>query len=142
MKENLKKVRDFFKDDIYADATTGIQIEDADNYFAVCSLFTEEKHSNATGAVQGGAIYTLADYCFAVAANAKSIIENGHPNTVTLTANISYFRPARLGVKLIATAKCVKNGKTACYYEVNITEAGNTEKIISSAVINGIVTDR
>ena len=142
MTENLYKIREFFIDDIYADNTTGITIEDAGDCFAVCSLVPENKHTNATGAVQGGAIYTLADYCFAVAANSRSIIENGRPNTVTLTANITYFRPAKPGAKLTATAKCIKSGKTACYYEVNITEEGNPEKVISSAVINGIVTDR
>lgn len=136
----LETVKSFFNADTYAMDTTGITIEDAGDGFAVCSLFPGAKHANADGVVQGGALYTLADYCFAVAANGRALVETGLPDTVTLTANISYLRPAKLGEKLVATAKCVKSGRTACYYEVTVTTELNREKVICAAVINGAVS--
>ena len=134
----IEKVKAFFKGDIYALDTTGINIEEADEGFAVCTLVPGEKHVNADGVVQGGAIYTLADFCFAVAANAEEIVKYGKPRTVTLSANITYLRPAKLNEKLVATAKCVKQGRTAGYYEVKVTPEGAPDKVICAVNINGM----
>ncbi|MBP5183910.1 MAG: PaaI family thioesterase [Lachnospiraceae bacterium] len=136
--KDLEKVKAFFKGDIYALDTTGIVIEEADKGFAVCSLMPREKHVNADGVVQGGAIYTLADFCFAIAANADEIVRTGSPATVTLSANVSYLRPAKLGEKLIATARCIKNGRTASYYEVKVAAETAPDKVICAAAINGM----
>jgi acyl-CoA thioesterase len=65
---------------------------------------------NALGTVHGGAIFTLADQAFALAANA-----NGEPQ-VALTANISYLKPAR--VTLTAHARKVGENKSTSVYEV------------------------
>ena len=92
--------------------------------------------------VQGGALYTLADFCFAVAANAGSITATGQPNTVTLSANITYLRPARIGEKLIATARRVRSGRTTCYYEVNVAAESDTEKIIAAVTVSGVSPHR
>lgn len=51
------------------------------------------RHLNAAGTVQGGALFTLADFAFAVAANAGGVL------TVSLQNSISFLRaakPARL----------------------------------------------
>ncbi len=48
---------------------SGVQLTDAGKNFAVCSLHITENHLNAGGKVQGGAIFTLADTAFAMAAN-------------------------------------------------------------------------
>lgn len=36
---------------------------------AVCEMVLDDKHRNAQGGVMGGAIFTLADFCLAVACN-------------------------------------------------------------------------
>ena len=136
--KDLETIRDFFSADSYALKTTGITIEEADAGNAVCSMLPDERHANADGVVQGGALYTLADFCFAVAANAGPLVNSGKPVTVTLSASVSYLRPAKIGEKLIATARCVKAGRTAGYYEVNITSADSPEKVICAVTINGI----
>ncbi len=136
--KDIEKVKEFFRGDIYALDTTGIVIEEVDEGFAVCTLVPCEKHANADGVVQGGAIYTLADFCFAVAANAGSLAKTGQPRTVTLTANASYLRPARLGEKLTATARCVKDGRMAGYYEVKVVSEKDPQKVICAVTVNGI----
>lgn len=140
MTYDLDKINAFFKGDVYAMEQTGVTIEEAGEGYAVCSFIPDEKHANADGVVQGGAIYTLADFCFAVAANAKGLIETGRPTTVTLSANASYLRPAKLGEKLVAKANCVKQGRSACYYQVQVASEREPDRIIASVVINGMST--
>jgi acyl-CoA thioesterase len=137
---NIDKIRAFFKDDVFADSTVGIVIEDADENYARCSLITENKHKNAGDVVMGGVLFSLADYTFAVASNAKDILDGTNCVTQTLSSNISYLSPARIGEKLIAEAKCVKRGRTACYYTVNIYSEKNPSRVLAVAAINGFTS--
>jgi acyl-CoA thioesterase len=65
---------------------------------------------NALGTVHGGAIFSLADQAFALAANAS-----GDPQ-VALSASINYLKPAR--GTLIAHARLVGENKSTSVYEV------------------------
>lgn len=132
------KTRSFFEADAYAMNTTGISIEEICDGRAVCSFLPGAEHVNADGAVQGGAIYTLADFCFAVAANAAPVEASGRPDTVTLSADISYLRPAKPGERLFAEATRIKDGRKACFYEVKVFAGSDRERIIAAAVINGV----
>lgn len=107
---------DFFKDDTFAVDTTGIVIDEVDKGYAKCSLKIDERHLNANNFVMGGAIFTLADFTMAIAANA------GNPNTVSLNLNINYVSVGK-GPVLYAEAKCVKDGRSVCFYEVTVTDA-------------------
>ena len=139
MTANEEKIRSFFKGDVYALETTGIVIEEVSDGYAVCSLTPQNKHVNADGVTQGGALYTLSDFCFALAANAKSISEQGRPNTVTLSVNMNYLRPVKLNGKIKAFAKCVKSGKRICYYDVSVFSEEEPEKILAAATVIGTV---
>ena len=74
-----EKAREMFSSDIYAVETTGVRIEEARPDYCRCSLKIDGHHFNVNGNVMGGAIFTLADYAFGVAAN----VEN--PSAVSLT---------------------------------------------------------
>ena len=93
----------------------GIKIASVTENGAVCTLDAVDSHLNANDGVQGGAIYTLADFAFAVAANAGGVV------TPTLNSSISYIRAARCGM-LTATATPVHSGRTTCVYTVNVTD--------------------
>jgi acyl-CoA thioesterase len=54
--------------------------------------------------------------------------------TVSQNANIAFLAPAR-GEELIATARCVKDGRTTCFYEVDITD--ESENLLVRVSING-----
>jgi len=111
-----KTAEEFFKGDIFALETTGIKIEKVEPGYAKCRLDIEPKHLNARNFVMGGAIFTLADFTMAVAANA------GHSDTVSLNLSISYVSPATPPT-LFAEAKCVKDGRSVCFYEITVTDA-------------------
>lgn len=114
----LEEVRARFSHDRFA-TVNGAVIEAVDEGYAKCSMTLNDTHRNALGAVMGGAIFTLADFAFAVASN-----WNKSPQ-VSLNASISFLGRAK-GVRLIAEAHKIKEGRKTCYYEVTISdELGN-----------------
>lgn len=121
----LEQARELFKNDIFATEVTGIVIDEVSVGYAKCSLKLTPSHMNAANSVMGGAIFTLADFTFAVAANA------GCPLTVSLTSQISYLSKAK-GTALIAEATCIKSGKNTCFYNVDILDdLGNKVAVVS-----------
>ncbi len=124
----LERARKEFKGDIYATETTGITIDAAGKDYARCSLETGPEHMNAAGAVMGGAIFTLADFTFAVAANSESM------DTVSLTSSIT-FLSAAAGGRLTAEAKCVRSGRSTCHYIVTVSDS--RERVIASVSVTG-----
>jgi len=117
--QDLLSARERFKDDIYATETTGITIEEAHENYAKCSMAIKNRHLNAAGRVMGGAIFTLADFAFAVAANTEITV------TVSLTSEIRFLSVAR-GKTLTAEAKCLKSGRTSCAFDVAVTDETGT----------------
>lgn len=124
----LEEARQRFASDLFATEATGIVIEAADVNYAKCRLTIEKKHRNAAGAVMGGAIYTLADFCFAVAAN------TGNALTVSQTGTVTYLGAAK-GVQLIAEAICVKSGRSTCFFTVEVRDELGT--LVASVGISG-----
>ncbi len=122
----LQEAREYFANDKFATEATGIQIDEVSENYAKCSFKIEEKHKNAVNQVMGGAIFTLADFTFAVATNSFGNV------TVTAVSQISYLGTAK-GDTLIAETKLIKNGKRSCFFEVIINDnLGNPVAIVSS----------
>ena len=114
--QSLEETRAYFEDDRYATKLSGIVIEDIAEHYALCRMPITEDHKNALGAVMGGAIYTLADFTFAVAAN-----QDNSTKTVTLSSQIIFLSGSK-GSELTAEAKFIKDGRTNCFYEVSIRD--------------------
>ena len=110
----LEKIRETFQADRFA-AEMGAEILEAEPGRAVCALSLRPVHLNANGAPMGGAVFTLADFAFAVAANCQRM------ETVSLTSQITYLNRAK-GERLFASAACVKMGKNTCYYTIDVTD--------------------
>ncbi len=125
---HLEFARELFARDLYATECTGAVIEAAEPGHSVCTLAVEAKHRNAGGTVMGGAIFTLADFAFAVAANLN------HLPTVAQSAQITYLTPGR-GAQLRAEATCVRHGHTASFYRVDVTDETGT--LVASVTVNG-----
>lgn len=111
----IEKLREKFSCDTYATETTGVRVIDAKKGHSVVELPLDDRHVNGVGGVMGGAIFTLADFAFAVAAN------TGQPPTVTVDAAI-HFMSAPHGTKLIATATMLKEGRSLCYCRVEVVD--------------------
>ena len=127
--EDLNEIRELFAKDRFA-TENGAVIEAVGKNTATVGMKIEPRHRNAAGTVMGGAIFTLAD--FAVASNHEKI------GTVSLNANITFLRASK-GDKLIATAECVRDGRTTCYYRVSVTD--NTGALIAEITTSGYKTN-
>lgn len=129
----LDQIRSCFSGDHFATETTGITIQTAQPGRAVCVLPLRPGLLNANGVPMGGAIFTLADFAFAVAAN-------GHSTAVTVSqhASITFLAPAR-GQTLIAEASCLKAGHRTCLYQVEVKDDAGT--YVAHVTVNGYTVD-
>ena len=125
----LEEIRTRFQADRFASELTGAVIREAEPGRAVCTLALRPEHMNANHTPMGGAVFTLADFAFAVAANGYS-----ERNTVSQHASITFLTPAK-GQELLAEARCLKEGRTTCLYAVEVRdELGG---YVAHATING-----
>ena len=129
----LDQIRACFSGDRYATETTGVTIQEAQPGRAVCTLPLRPALLNANHTPMGGAIFTLADFAFAVAVN-------GHSPTVTVSqhASVTFLSPAK-GQTLIATASCLKAGRRTCLYAVEVTDELGT--YVAHVTVNGFTVD-
>lgn len=118
----------YFRDDRFATGTTGIEIVDVRSQYAKCSLKIDERHLNAAGTVMGGAIFTLADFTFAVASNSEG------QWVVSVSSTIEYLSASK-GPVLYCEAECLRSGRNVCFYEMTVT--GDDGKIIARVLTNG-----
>ena len=112
--KSLEEAREHFKKDRFA-TDAGMRIDALTDDGCVASMPIDERHKNANGGVMGGAIFTLADFAFAVACN------DDHLPTVALNVNINYLSAPKGGT-LTATATRVKSGRTTCVINVMVTD--------------------
>lgn len=118
-------IRAFFEKDQFA-KQCGIEIDKVSEGKATCSFEVKESHLNAGGFVQGGAIFTLADYAFAVAANATG------RQTVSLENQITFMHATK-AQKLIAYAYEVSAARKVSFYQVDVTD-GEGNKVARMSV--------
>lgn len=100
------------KNDRFA-AFTGIELLEVEPGYAVAKIDISEKHLNGVDIIQGGVIFTLADFAFAAAANASGQI------TVAINANISYYQASN-GKVLLAEAKEKSVSRKIVNYNVEV----------------------
>ncbi|MCR6545535.1 PaaI family thioesterase [Dehalobacterium formicoaceticum] len=105
---NIKNI----KNDKFA-ALVGIKLLQVGDGYALTQMEVSEKHLNGINFVQGGAIFTLADYAFAAAANAKGLM------TVGITNNISFIKPPK-GKIITAEAREASCSRKLCVYNVDV----------------------
>ena len=124
---DLEETREYFKNDRFA-TDNGMQIDEVNEDYVICSLVLGDGHKNANGGIMGGVIFTLADLAFAVLANSI------HLPTVAQQVSIN-FLGAPKGAKLFAKATCRKSGKNSTVIIVDITD--DTERDIAQFVGTG-----
>ncbi|MDR0870970.1 MAG: PaaI family thioesterase [Planctomycetaceae bacterium] len=108
-----------FQADRFATQVAGVEIVDAAVNYAKVKLNVEPRHFNAVGIVQGGALFTLGDFAFAVASNAGQ-----EETVVAIECNLSFMKPTTGGA-LFAEAKLISRSKSLCSYDVLIMNEKN-----------------
>jgi acyl-CoA thioesterase len=114
MESRIKKLEQILKNDRFANFID-IRLVSIGNGEAVAEMIVLDKHLNGVNTIQGGALFSLADFAFAAASNSHGRI------AVAANANISFFRGVSSG-KLTAWAKEVSAGKTLSTYSVDIID--------------------
>lgn len=127
----LEEIRERFQNDRFATDAAGIVIDSAEPGKAVCSLHLELRHMNANKVPMGGAIFTLADFACAVAANGYC-----EKATVSQNASITFLAHAK-GKRLIAEASCLRSGRTTALYAVDVRDELGT--YVAHAAINSYI---
>ena len=106
-------IKEFFKFDRYATAS-GIELLEVEPGRARTKMEIRDMHLNAGNAVQGGAIFTLADFAFAAAVNAYGNF------AVSVETSIRYFKSVGTGT-LFAEAKVVNDHAKLATFEARVT---------------------
>lgn len=128
-KEEL--TRKMFEKDAYV-KLSGIEIVEIMDESVTVRAKIQAEHLNANGAVQGGMLYTLADFAFAVHAN------HLHPMTVTQGGHISYIRAAITDEVTATAVERVRSGHNTVSEVVVRNGVGET---VCICTFNGFVKD-
>jgi acyl-CoA thioesterase len=93
----MSDLRTFFGGDRFA-ARNGIELLEVQEGRARARLTVGSEHLNAAGVVQGGAVFTLADFAFAAASNSRGNV------ALAIEAHVTFLRAVRSGI-LLAEAR-------------------------------------
>lgn len=85
---------------------------------ARAKMTIQEFHFNGIRSVHGGALFTLADFTFAAAANSRGL------TTIAINAHISFLKPGLTGTLFAEAAEISAKGKISSY-TVRITDENN-----------------
>jgi acyl-CoA thioesterase len=87
----MSELRSFFGGDRFA-TRNGIELLEVEEGRAAARLTVSAEHLNAAGVVQGGAVFTLADFAFAAASNSRGNV------ALAIEAHVTFLRAVRAGV--------------------------------------------
>ncbi|MDR2702654.1 MAG: PaaI family thioesterase [Spirochaetaceae bacterium] len=136
MNIDLEQVRNYFKNDRFATGN-GIVIDSVAEDCVACGMELREEHRNAVGGVQGGAIFTLADFAFAVHCNLAMVCGEENRLTVGQSCSISFLKSTK-GRRLTAISTCVSKGRSISVYRIRIEDDLGVQ--IAEMLANGFMT--
>lgn len=113
-RENIFKQ---FEKDRYA-RLSGIRLTEVSEGYAKAELEISEAQLNSVDTVHGGAIFTLADFVFAVASNSYGTLAMG------INSSISFFKAVKKGI-LTAEAQELSIHHKLASYAVKVTDQDN-----------------
>ncbi|MCU0785092.1 MAG: hotdog fold thioesterase [Verrucomicrobia bacterium] len=103
--QNIKK---YFKNDQFA-ARSDVELLEVTPGCAKAKMTLHPHHLNGHNTVQGGAIFTLADFAFAAAANSHGTV------AVAINVNITFMKAATTGTLWAEAREVSKNFKLGSY---------------------------
>ena len=115
---NESELRALFAYDRFA-AANGIELVEVGEGYAMARMTAEGRHLNGVDVVQGGCLFTLADFAFAAACNSHGTV------AVAINASISFVEAGRPGV-LTAEAREVAMSPRLSSCTVHVRDAGGT----------------
>jgi acyl-CoA thioesterase len=119
---DMEQIARFFDRDKLA-KLLGIELVEVSPGQATTRMTIQEKHYNAVNITHGGAIFTLADFAFAVACNSYGTV------AVAVNVNISYLKATSKGT-LTARAREISKSKRLGTYHIEVSD--ETGEIVAS----------
>ena len=114
----MQKIKQFFTDEDLFARHSGIELLEVGPGWAKACMKIEPYHFNGARTVHGGAIFTLADFAFAVASNSHGTLAMG------INTSVSFVKAATRGTLHAEAKEQARNPKLASY-SVMITDDGN-----------------
>jgi acyl-CoA thioesterase len=106
--DGMENVHSYFKNDRFA-ALANIELLAVSPGQARAKMTLHPHHLNGYNTVQGGAIFTLADFAFAAASNSHGNV------AVAINVSISFMKAARAGTLWAEAKEVSKNFKLGSY---------------------------
>jgi acyl-CoA thioesterase len=113
----MEYAKQFLNDDKFA-LHAGIELLEVKSGTAKVRMEVKPFHINGVGLVHGGALFTLADFAFAAAANSHEEV------AVAINASISYLKGVKAGT-LYAEAEEISNSRKISVYSIKIINEHN-----------------
>ena len=104
----MDTVKRFFKNDKFAERAN-IELLSVSPGQARAKMTLHRHHMNGYGTVQGGAIFTLADFTFAAASNSHGTV------AVAINVSITFMKAAATGTLWAEAREVSKNFKIGSY---------------------------
>lgn len=104
----MEHIKKRLQDDQYAERS-GIELLSISPGRATARMPLQPHHLNGLGTVQGGAIFTLADFTFAAASNSHGTV------AVAVNASITFMKAAQTGTLWAEARELARNFKIGTY---------------------------
>mgnify|MGYP002624966581 CR=1 FL=1 len=114
----LEQAQHFFANDRFV-AGSGIKLTECREGFARCEVEISDGHLNGINTVQGGLLFTIADFSAAIAAFTLGRV------AVSINADISFFKNCDSGT-VVAEATIISATNKLCTCDVNVS-CGDTK---------------
>ncbi len=125
---DIEGLRAYFAHDEFATKCLGAHLDSFEPGRAVVSMHLDDRHHNAQGFVMGGVVMALCDFALAVVANANQVPGCSVNHSCDIMRRVK-------GERLIATATCSKQGRSLCFYEINVHDELETHIARMSATV-------
>jgi acyl-CoA thioesterase len=104
----MEKVKRWFRTDRFA-KRTNVRLISVSPGKARAKMRLHSYHWNGVGTAMGGAIFTLADFAFAAAANSHGTV------ALAINVSITFMKSARTGTLWADAWENSRNSKLGCY---------------------------
>jgi len=124
----MRKIKEFFTAEDKFARHTGIVLVDIKPGSAKASMKIEPFHLNGARTVHGGAIFTLADFAFAMASNSRGVLAMG------INTSVSFVKAAIEGTLYAEAKELSRNPKLATYSVMITDDTGDVVAIFQGMV--------
>jgi acyl-CoA thioesterase len=126
--KEFKEFKEFFSTEDKFARHSGIELDDVKPGWAKASMKVEPFHLNGARTVHGGAIFTLADFAFAVASNSHGTLAMG------INTSVSFVKAATCGTLYAEAREQSRNPKLASYSVMITDDSGDIVAIFQGMV--------